>query len=337
MSFADMGVEETGSEVFTPIRLRVFIVLWTSLVFLLYTQIQMFTQYHQFQDELPIRLILIPFLYYCLIIINTIVLGEESETFYSHGLYYLIPEFKVYAAMPYQIHSFLFAFISLFFACHTKSLETIQYNQFSMGLPKESTCVVLWSIAHFVEFFIWVRLLRVCLRHNYRLDAIGRRSKTQQLNLSCIRLQMMRMSQLDHELSKNTDRIDRMKNVRRPYTEKEIDMQDNLEILIDMTQKLMYESRLLAAQCQATRIELDNKETLINEKSRQHESYRGVSMSNIESIKVLQKRLNQAASVYAENQILHKVAQEQHDQTRKLYNDLTTPEKRKKKRTKRKN
>eukprot|EP00494_Astrolonche_serrata_P033796 UN34065 len=140
---------------FIPVNCHVYCLIGFLVTALCINQFIMCASLHTNDDTVAVRVLLIPLIYYFLIIsISLYLYFTDLHLFLNAGYFAFCNELEENIKIPCMIHSIVFAVVGVIIACSTTEHDSSSLMYISANV-REIFCVILWSITHVVELMYW--------------------------------------------------------------------------------------------------------------------------------------------------------------------------------------
>jgi len=304
---------------FIPVSLTVMATLVLTIVLIMYVQAQLWLPFTFRAHDPVIRIVFIPFLLFVWLSIAAYIL-DTTATLHLHNAF-LKNHLRHYSGAPSRLHLILFPCVSAFFIC-SQPLLTLFFPTLletaGRFFPAEPTCVTLWSLAHFIDLYIFLRLLWSCITHNYLRDH-SHLFNIDPGQLGFIREQRWITSGVSELLMLKTEQLRRLIENPRFPSRKEQDLETSLSFQEDKLEPLQEKHLFLEVQVQGLRATVANKHTECTKKERSLQIHQTIEKHNSSLLARLDR---QRAILENENQkksLLLQISRKQLESSRNLH------------------
>jgi len=308
---------------FNPVSLTVMTTLVLTIVLVIYVQAQLWLPFTFRAHDPVIRIIFIPFLLLIWLSISAYILNTTVALHLHNTL--LQSQLRLYSGAPSFLHIVLFPCISAFFICSQPLLSLFFPTLLETAdrfFPAEPTCVTLWSLAHFIDLYIFLRLLWSCITHNYLRDH-SYLFNIDPGQLGFIREQRWITSGVSELLMLKTEQLRRLIENPRFPSRKEQDLETSLSFQEDELEPLQEKHLFLEVQVQGLRATVANKHTECAKKERNLQIHQTIEKHNSALVARLDR---QRAILEKENQkknLLLQISRKQLESSRRLHDAIS--------------
>jgi len=305
---------------FTPVSFKVLTSLAITVLCIVYVQAQLSLPIWPRASGLTVRVILIPFVLLAWLAYSSYMLGKTAKLHLHNA--FLQRQLRYFSRSPYWLHLVTFPCISAFYICHQAFHSSYLFmSLFPEDFPAESTCITFWSLVHFVDLYIIVRLLWSCIAHNYLRDHSSLFT-IDPGQLSFIREQRWIISGVSELLLLKNEQLRRLVETPRFPSKQEQDLSTRLALKEEAHSSLHDESVLLKVQMEGLRTTIENKHSEAEKRERDLQIHRTICNHNSSLVSRLEKRRGKLEEENRQKKLFLKISREQIESSRTLHEQL---------------